>query len=64
MTVKLTPEEIQRYSPYHTFPEFWDGFDNYNVGEPRYELTGLAGQAYDRGIECATRRKIIERSRQ
>jgi hypothetical protein len=64
MTEKLTPEEIQRYTPYHTFPEFWDGFDDYNIGRLKYELNGLSGQAYDRGIECATRRRITERSRQ
>ena len=64
MTVKLTPEEIRRYAPYHTFPEFWDGFDDYNIGKLKYELSGIAGQAYYRGVECATRRKIAERSRQ
>jgi len=64
MTAKLTPEEIQRYAPYHTFPEFWDGFDDYNIGKLEFELSGLAGQAYDRGVECATRRRIAERSRQ
>ena len=64
MTVKLAPEEIQRYAPYHTFPEFWDGFDDYNNGKLQYDLSSLAGQAYDRGVECATRRKIVERSRQ
>lgn len=64
MTVKLSPEEIQRYAPYDTFPEFWDGFDDYNNGKLQYDLSGLGGEAYDRGVECSTRRKILERSRQ
>ena len=65
MTVKLSPEEVQRYAPYHTVPEFWDGFDDYNEGHLQHDHghSGLGGQAYDRGVECATRRMIAERSR-
>jgi hypothetical protein len=55
----LTPEEIERYAPYHTYHEFKWGFEDYN--DCRYrELHDVAGQAYDRGAECAMRRGRAE----
>jgi hypothetical protein len=57
--LKLTVYEIARYAPYHTFPAFKPGYDDYFrpfvdclPGSP----DGVEGQAYDRGAECAMRR--------
>jgi len=57
--MNLTPEEIERYAPYHTFPEFKIAFDAYRVGR-RYEgdPNSIGGQAADRGAECAMRRNM------
>lgn len=58
--IKLTPEEVERYAPYHNFAEFWIGFDEYTRGHMRvgaYEFQGVGGQAYDRGAELAMRRQ-------
>jgi hypothetical protein len=41
--MEMSHAEIERYAPYHTFPEF-------------PELRDVPGQAYDRGAECAMRR--------
>ena len=61
----LTPEEIERYAPYHTFPEFAQGFDAYMAKLPwpiarkdrGINANSVGGQAYDRGLECAMRRR-------
>lgn len=42
------------YAPYHTMPEFELGLADYAAGKLR-NLDGVAGQAYDRGAECAMR---------
>jgi hypothetical protein len=59
----LTPEEIERYAPYHTMPEFEEAYAAYSQGgnwnSPNYE--GVAAQAYDRGAECAMRRAELRR---
>ena len=57
--IVLTVEEFERYAPYYTFPEFCLGFHDYSRGNAWHqhvELNGVAGQAYDRGAECAMRR--------
>jgi hypothetical protein len=51
----MTQEEIERYAPYHAYPEFKQGFDDYMECRLR-EYDGVKGQAYDRGAECAMRR--------
>jgi hypothetical protein len=59
--MELTQAEIERYAPYHTFPEFEIGYLHYLGGAPEPEDEGfrnsVAGQAYDRGAECAMRRR-------
>ena len=61
--MELTHDEIERYAPYHTFPEFAEGYADYN--DCRYrELHDVAGQAYDRGAECAMRRGMTELRKQ
>jgi hypothetical protein len=54
--MNLTPEEIERYAPYHTFPEFEEGFNAYNAGCSYTLYENVAAQAWDRGVECAMRR--------
>jgi hypothetical protein len=54
----VTPEEIERYAPYHTYPAFRRGYDDYI--ESRHDwsvINTVEGQAYDRGAECAIRRQ-------
>jgi hypothetical protein len=54
----LTPEEIERYAPYHTYPAFRRGYDDYM--ESRHDwsvINTVDGRAYDRGAECAMRRQ-------
>lgn len=68
MAVELTAEEIERYAPYHTYPEFQLGFDEYGSGlwhGNRCDENTVGGQAYDRGAECAMRRGMARlRARQ
>jgi hypothetical protein len=52
--MNLTPEEIERYQPYHTMREFEQGFD-VDLGD------GVGAQAYDRGAECAMWRGRVVR---
>ena len=58
---KRRPVTREEYAPYHTMPEFQQGYDHYVAGirpllkglcEP---YSGVAGQAYDRGAEFAMR---------
>ena len=65
MALQLTPEEIERYRPYHTIPEFEWGYTDHETGVWNAALKrnildpdSLAAQAYHRGAECAMRRKI------
>jgi hypothetical protein len=53
--MELMQAEIERYAPYHTFPEFAEGYADYLVAGFR-GYDGVKGQAYDRGAECAMRR--------
>jgi hypothetical protein len=56
--MNLTPEEIERYAPYHTMCEFETGFTDYELGQNFSDsFHDVAGQAYDRGAECAMRRQ-------
>ncbi len=55
---ELTADEIERYEPYDVFPEFARGFNDYMAGR-RQELRNVPGQAYDRGAECAMRRRRV-----
>lgn len=57
--LKLTSEELDRYAPYHTFPQFNEGFYDYARGVNTNNLSdGVGAQAYDRGAEMAMRRAI------
>lgn len=59
MTLELTPEEIERYAPYHTMRAFAAGFSDYSENScygATWNDDGVNGQAYDRGAECAMRR--------
>lgn len=50
------------YAPYHTMPEFQQGIDYYRAGKvPSFSIPGVAGQAFDRGAECAMRIARAER---
>jgi hypothetical protein len=63
--MNLTPEEIERYAPYHKFKMFQIGFDDHNAGERwdhAFTQDSAEGQAYDRGAECAMRRLRIRQS--
>jgi hypothetical protein len=53
-----TPEEIERYGVHCDRPEFKLGFDDYNAGRKRDMGDAVAAQSYDRGQECAMRRKM------
>ncbi len=56
MTAYLDIDALKaEYAPYHTMPEFQQGFDDYNMGELASDIGGVAGQAYDRGAEAAMR---------
>ncbi len=59
MTAYIDTDALKaEYAPYHTFPEFQWGFDDYNDSQVRRTpLPGVAGQAYDRGAEAAMRIK-------
>ena len=58
----LTPDEIERYAPYHTLGAFESGMRAYTSSpygrthNPFYP-NSVAAQAYDRGAECAMRRE-------
>jgi hypothetical protein len=58
--LSLTPEEIERYVPYHRLDAFVWGFEDYGTGSSRRAklLNEVAWQAYDCGVECARRRKM------
>ena len=43
------------YAPYHTFPEFDQGIDDYMSGRFDNPYDGVAAQAWDRGSEYAMR---------
>jgi hypothetical protein len=55
---ELTADEIERYAPYHTIPQFAIGYRDYERGVNfSDDYDGATGQAYDRGAECAMRRQ-------
>ena len=51
---ELNPDFTSEYAPYHVMPAFQQGMADYAASR-RAELSGVAGQAYDRGLECAMR---------
>lgn len=58
--LKLTAAELERYAPYQMWSEFTEGFDDYVLGHRAREpinQDSAAAQAYDRGAECAMKRK-------
>lgn len=57
--IKFSQEEIDRYAPYQMMVEFGDGYTDWVLGNPYRQsfYNGVAGQAYDRGAECAMRRQ-------
>lgn len=55
MAYGKTINEIRsEYAPYDKMPAFDQGFQDYRAGLA-FEHCGVAGQAYDRGQECAMR---------
>jgi hypothetical protein len=60
----LTATEIERYAPYHTFPEFAEGYADYTAGLRGIGYDGVQGQAYDRGAECAMRHSMAKMRRE
>jgi hypothetical protein len=70
--MELSQAEIERYAPYHTFPEFTFGYDDYMAKLPwpiarqdrGINPNSVGGQAYDRGLECAMRRRTAELRKQ
>jgi hypothetical protein len=53
------------YAPYHTLPEFQEGFEAYARNDydcPKYDKD-YKGQAWDRGLECAARWSRAQRNR-
>jgi hypothetical protein len=58
--MEMSQAEIERYAPYHTFPEFAEGYADYKAGLRDIGYDGVGGQAYDRGAECAMRRQMAE----
>jgi hypothetical protein len=53
-------EICQHYAPYHTMPEFAEGFDAYEAGIYINPYVNVAGQAWDRGLEAAMRWERIQ----
>ena len=55
--MKTFPELAEEYAPYHTFPAFQRGAQDYMDGiyECPYGSGGVDGQAWDRGAEAAMR---------
>jgi len=52
----MTLAELRNeYRPYDTLPAFDEGFRDYQLGNYSYgaRYHGVAGQAWDRGAECA-----------
>lgn len=43
------------YAPYHTMPAFQFGYDCYALNIYKSGFTGVAAQAFDRGLDCAAR---------
>jgi hypothetical protein len=43
----------KQYEPYHLFPEFGEGFVDYQSRRRDKNYDGVAGQAYDRGANAA-----------
>jgi hypothetical protein len=68
MELKLTAEEKEKYAPYDNFPEFAQGFEDYMSDNPwpikrkdrGIKVNSAGGQAYNRGLECALRRRQRE----
>jgi hypothetical protein len=60
----MTLETLKtEYAPYHTLAEFEAGFQAYAKGSydcPKYDKD-YKGQAWDRGLECASRWNRLNR---
>jgi hypothetical protein len=55
--VTVTDTERERYGSYVDMPAFSLGFRDYEELDEHNCGDGVAGQAYDRGRECAMRRE-------
>jgi hypothetical protein len=57
MVLNLTEQDIGRYAPYHSYPEFKEGYEAYLSSDWHcpYDLKSVSAQAWDRGLECALR---------
>jgi hypothetical protein len=53
--MQLTLEDIERYAPYHEWPEFRQGYSDYESSflSCPYSADSVQAQAWDRGHECA-----------
>ena len=62
-TPYVNVQEIKaRYAPYHTMPEFEQGYADYMAGKIFIaNIPGVGGQAYDRGAEAAMKVKNAAR---
>jgi hypothetical protein len=49
------------YAPYHTHAAFDFGYDCYELGAYEHGFTGVAGQAFDRGLEAAMKVQRLAR---
>ena len=63
--MKLAPEEIERYAPYHTMPAFQQGYEQARVHLSRcpHDSDSVEAQAWDRGAELAIRHRLAEMRR-
>ena len=58
ITLRMSEQDIRaaicnEYRPYHTLPEFQEGFADYQARRRDKDYDGVAGQAYDRGANAA-----------
>jgi len=58
ITLRMSEQDIQtaicnEYRPYHTFPEFQEGFADYQARRRHEKYDGYKAQAYDRGANAA-----------
>jgi hypothetical protein len=53
--MKLTLEDVERYAPYHEWPEFRQGYSDYESSflSCPYSADSVQAQAWDQGHECA-----------
>lgn len=61
-TAYVNIQEIKTsYAPYNRFPKFEQGYADYLAGNKAKELSGIDGQAYDRGFDAGM--KVVRAAR-